>query len=465
MPARRTVIRGLDLDQPLRALRAELHVPDGFPAEVLADAERAAAWDRGNRVDATDIPLVTIDPAGSRDLDQAFALAPTATGYRFHYAIADAAAFIAPDGLVAAEATARGETLYLPDGRAPLYPPSLSESAASLLPDGDRPAVLWRLDLDSDAELRTIDVRRAIVRSRAQLDYASCATAQPEVAALLERVGTLREERERDRGGVSLNAPEQDVSFDNGQWSLRYRTPAPAEGWNAQLSLLTGMAAAKLMIDAKIGLLRTMPPPAPATIAALRRTALALGIDWPAAAAYPDVIRRLEPGVPSHAAMLRLAATLFRGARYVAFDGTLPAESTHSAVAAAYAHATAPLRRLADRFVSEICLAVSAGITPPEWARAALPELPHTMADADQHAHQVDRAVVDLAEALLLRDRVGEVFTGVVVEAGDDHGEVQLAEPAVRGRIDGAGLPLGHTVQVRLVTADVTTRRLVFAPA
>jgi exoribonuclease R len=463
---RPTVIRGGDLDLALRNLRTELAVPGDFGTDVLDEANRAAtAWSRDNRDDATDVELVTLDPAGSRDLDQAFALETTDAGFRFHYAIADVAAFVDPTGPMAAVANERGETLYLPDGRVPLYPPSLSEAAASLLPDGDRPAVLWRLDLDADAQLTSVDVRRAVVRSRAQLDYATIERSHPDVAAMLERVGKLRQQREQERGGVSLNVPEQDVADDNGRWTLSYRTPAPVEGWNAQLSLLTGMAAANLMIEAKVGLLRTMPKPQDHTVASLRRSATALGISWPPDASYPDVIRRLDPAVPSNAAMLRLASAVFRGARYVAFDGTLPAETTHAAVAAPYAHATAPLRRLADRFVSEVCLAVCAGEDVPDWARAGLPGLPKTMAAADQRAHQVDRAVVDLAETALMQKRIGEVFDGVVVEAEDDHGEIQLSDPAVRARIDGTNLPLGTSVSVRLTSADVSARKLTFALA
>jgi exoribonuclease R len=466
MATRPTVIRGGDLDLALHNLRTELAIPADFAPEVLEAAAQAAnAWSRESRDDATDVPLVTLDPTGSRDLDQAFAIEAVGTGFRFHYAIADVAAFVDPAGPIAAAANERGETLYLPDGRVPLYPPSLSEAAASLLPDADRPAVLWRLELDADAEPTSVDVRRAVVRSRAQLDYATIERSHADVAAMLERLGKLRQQREQERGGVSLNVPEQDVANDNGRWTLSYRTPAPVEGWNAQLSLLTGMAAANLMVDAKVGLLRTMPKAQQHTVASLQRSAAALGISWPEGASYPDVIRGLDPAVPSNAAMLRLASAVFRGARYVAFDGTLPTETTHAAVAAPYAHATAPLRRLADRFVSEVCLAVCAGKEVPDWARVGLPDLPKTMAAADQRAHQVDNAVVNLAETVLMQKRVGEVFEGVVVEVEDDHGEIQLSDPAVRARIDGKNLPLGKSASVRLVSADVSTRQLTFALA
>jgi exoribonuclease R len=190
-----------------------------------------------------------------------------------------------------------------------------------------------------------------------------------------------------------------------------------------------------------------------------------LTIEWPEGESYADVVRGLDASKPAHAAFLRLAAVLFRGASYVAFDGSAPESSTHSAVAAPYAHATAPLRRLADRYVSECCLAICAGEPVPDWVRAALPILPEEMAEADRRAHEVDRAVVDLAEALMLESRCGDVFCGVVVEAGPKGGEVQLRDPAVRARLDGGDLPLGQEIDVRLRAVDVTKRRVTFERA
>jgi exoribonuclease R len=467
MAQQRTTIGGGDLSQALTTLRQDLTLPGEFPPDVQGAAEKAASESHvDGHVDATDIELVTLDPAGSRDLDQAFALARrSGGGYDFTYAIADVAAFVTSGDPVDREAHVRGETLYLPDGRIPLHPAVLSEGAASLLPGQDRPAVLWRLQLDADGEPTSVDVRRSIVRSRAQLDYVSLQKQGGDVAELLRAVGALRQQREHDRGGVSLAEPEQQVERAGDGWELSYRAPLPVEDYNAQLSLLTGMAAAKIMLDGKVGLLRTMPPPADATVASLRRSAMALGIDWPKGATYVDVVRRLDPKVPAQAAMIRLAAVLFRGASYVAFDGEPPQLATHAAVAASYAHATAPLRRLADRYVSETCLALCAGQEVPGWVREALPTLPEQMAEADRRAHEVDHAVIDLAEALVLQHRVGEVFCGVVVEAGDKGGAVQLPEPAVRARLTGAGLPLGEQVNVRVTGVDVVRRRVEFALA
>jgi len=458
----RTSVRpAADIDPPLAALRLELDLPSGFPADVLTEAA-AARWDMTDRVDARDLDLVTLDPLGSRDLDQAFHIERRGAGHRVSYAIADVAAFVRPGGAVDAEAHRRGETIYLPDGRVPLHPPVLSEGAASLLPGEERPAVLWRLDLDGAGELTDVDVRRALVRSRAQLDYASFQQRQGTLFELLREVGERRLALERARGGVSLPVPEQQVEGDGTTWTLSYRANLPVEDWNAQLSLLTGIAAARLMLDAGVGLLRTMPPPPAGVVASLRRSALALGVPWPAAASYPEVVRGLDASIPAQAAVLRLASVLFRGAGYVAFDGQPPEQRMHSAVAAPYAHATAPLRRLADRYVSECCLAACAGVAPPEWARSALAAVPRTMAEADQRAHAADRAVIDIAEALVLQHRVGETFRGVVVEASEGRGEIQLTDPAVRARLRGDGLQLGAVIDARLTTCDVVGRRVEF---
>src|SRR3954471_9303381 len=153
------------------AIRAEFEVPEEFPAAVLAEAEERAREPSLPELDATDVPLVTLDPPGSRDLDQAMHLAARDGGYRVSYAIADVASFVRLGGAIDAEARRRGQTLYSPDRRTPLHPPVLSEGAASLLPDRLRPAVLWTIDLDADGEPIKVDLRRARVRSRAQLDY------------------------------------------------------------------------------------------------------------------------------------------------------------------------------------------------------------------------------------------------------------------------------------------------------
>jgi exoribonuclease R len=467
VPTRRLTVRA-----PLRfdAVRAELGVPVEFPADVLAEAARVGAEPVLPATDATDVPLVTVDPPGSRDLDQALHLAARpGGGFRVSYAIADVAAFVRPGGAVDAEARRRTQTLYSPDLRTPLHPPVLGEGAASLLPDQVRPAVLWRIDLDPAGEVAAVDVRRALVRSRAQLDYPGLQAAvdagtAPEPVALLSRVGELRAALARDRHATELEVPEQDVvPAEGGGWTVLFRRQLPVERWNAQVSLLTGACAARLMLDAGIGLLRTLPAPRPEDVTALRRLAPALGVDWPAGAEPGDVISALDGATPGQAAFLEHAAVLLRGAAYTPVDGTAPADPLHHAVGLPYAHVTAPIRRLVDRFGSEVCVAVAAGAPVPDWARAALPALPEAMTAGGRLAGALDRAVVDATEAWLLAGREGRDFPAVVLDAGRENGTVVLDAPAVRATCTGADLPVGERITVRLEIADQDERLVRFA--
>ncbi|MEU8763133.1 RNB domain-containing ribonuclease [Streptomyces sp. NPDC048659] len=465
------------LSAALRALRTELAIPDAFPPAVLAEAEAAAGAPRLPGLDATDLPLLTIDPPTSLDLDQALHLARRpGGGYRVHYAIADVAAFVTPGGALDTEAHRRATTLYLPDGKVPLHPAVLSEGAASLLPDVTAPALLWRIDLDADGRQVAVDVRRALVRSRAKLDYAGAqaridAGTAEEPLALLARVGPLRERLEVERGGISLDVPEQEVVETDGRFTLHYRAPLPVDGWNAQLSLLTGMAAAGLMIEAGTGVLRTLPPAPDGAVARLRLSARALGIDWPHHVSYAELIRTLDPARSRHAAFLQEATGLLRGSGYTPFTGGhVPAPAAHAAVAAPYTHCTAPLRRLVDRYAGELSLAASAGTPPPEWVLAALDALPQDMAKGTRLANRAERESVDLVEAALMSHRIGETFDAIVIDVQEhapDVGTVHLPDPAVVGRVEAAGVPLslGDPLRVRLTQADPGRAKVLFAPA
>ena len=531
-----------EVARALDALRAQYEVPAAFPPEALAEAEAAAtAWAQDGPArlladgarDARDLDLVTIDPPGSMDLDQAVLLerltgraesAGAATGeatepaaaYRVHYAIASLATFVAPGGALDAELRRRGETVYAPDAATPLHPEVLSHGAASLLQDAERPACLWTIDLDDRGEVVSARVERALVRSRARLTYAQVQAAidgegalpqeaPADLPELLAEIGRLRLEREAARGGISMTTPEQVVevteaahaaeatqaaepaspsgdaelaepakpaeSASPAGYRLAYRVPVPAEQYNAQISLLTGMCAARIMVECGVGILRTLPPARPEDYARLRRVAAALGIDWPAAQPYPELVRGLDHAVPAHAAFMEQAMSLFRGSGYLAFgvggvgvpaedEASDTEEAVHSAIAARYAHVTAPLRRLVDRYGEEVCIAACAGRPVSEWVLQALPDLPGVMEQTGKRARAIGRGALNALEALVLREHEGEAFDGVITSEHNGRGELVLAEPAVvtevragKGASDG-GLPVGERVQVRLLSAD-----------
>ncbi|MGH3861992.1 RNB domain-containing ribonuclease [Actinokineospora sp.] len=450
-------------------VRADFSLPTQFPAAALAEAERAVSdGPRGDRADATALPLVTIDPPGAKDLDQAMFVERVGDGFRLHYAIADLGAFVVPGGALDTEVRKRGQTMYLPDGNVPLHPTVLSEGMASLLPDQVSPAALWTIELGADGEPTSATIRRAWIKSVAQFDYETVQAAidagdpHPSIAALPE-LGKLRREHAVKRGAVELQLPEQEVEPDGaGGWRLVLRPRTQVDAWNAEISLLTGMSAAKIMLDAGVGVLRTLPDPDDNAITWLRRSAKNLGIDWPEDRSAAELLADLDPSRPDALALFMDATRLLRGAGYTVFDGQTPGLSTHAGIAASYAHVTAPLRRLVDRFGTEICLAVCAGEEVPAWVREALPALPALMEGSDSLASKVDRACLDQVEAWVLSDRVGHVFDAVVLRSDTNSAEIFIPEPPVLDRCPGEGLPEGETIRVRLTAAVVAERRVEF---
>lgn len=455
-----------ELATALESLRLAADVPE-FSAAALAEASSVNPPEPD--LDLRDVPFATLDPVGSRDLDQAFHLARSGVGFTVRYAIADVASFVPPGGALDAAARERGQTLYAADGRIPLHPAALSEDRASLLPGVERPALVWTFDLDDAGVVDRFRLERALIRSRAQLDYASTQRAidrgEASPAGLLPEIGALRVAQEQARGGASLNLPDEEVTRSpDGTYSIDRRSPLAVEEWNAQLSLMTGMAAASLMIDAKVGVLRTMPRPDESAFAVFRHQAAGLGRPW-TSGTYGEFLRTLDRDDPMTLPVLEAAAGLFRGAGYATFDGTVPADVEQAAIAAPYAHATAPLRRLVDRWASAICLEVGSGREAPAWARESLHELSALMQASAQRASRLNTDTVNRVEAALLLPLIGTEIEATVIELrGEDRAEVQVAQPAVTAttRID-AGTKPGDRVSLRVVRADIARGEVEFA--
>ena len=447
------------LAEGLADIRTQFQLPEAFPPAAQAEAEEAARRRIDGHADRTTLPFVTLDPAESRDLDQAFAIEHAGSDMLLHYAIADVGWFVPDGGAMDVEAWLRGTSQYLPDGKVPLYPPVLSDGAASLLPDGERPAVIFTVRINPEGGARLDGVERARIRSRAKLAYETVRDDElpPGFAELSRRI----EVAELARGAARVEPPEQEVVREEGCYRLRLRPKSQAEDRNAALSLATNLAVAEALFKARTGLFRTMAEPQDWAIRRLRHTAKALGVDWPKREALQQVERRLDPARTADAALMLAIRRASPGARYEPYrEGAPP---WHSAVAASYSHATAPLRRLADRFVVEAALAVANGRAVPEPVLAAFDRLPDVMQKADAMAGQIARAVIDLAEAVALKDREGERFDAVVTDSDQRGARIQLCSPPVVVRLKSNDLKPGDELVVRLDSADPVTRSVRFS--
>lgn len=447
------------LAEGLGAIRTQFKVPQEFSPEVEAAAEKVAQRTPQGYRDRTGMHFVTLDPGSSTDLDQAFAIEPAGNDWLLHYAIADVGFFVDPGDSLDLEAWQRGTTCYLPDGKASLYPKALSEKAASLLPDGDRPSTVFAVRVSPDGATRLEGVEKALIRSRAKLAYEN--VRDDELPAGFAEIADRVKAAEEARGAARVDPPEQEVARDaSGHFTLQLRPQTLAERRNATLSLATNLAVADALWQAHTGLFRVMPGASDRAIARLRGTAKAFALDWPADLTLADFEKRVDPSDPRGAAFLMAARRGGSGASYVAFMAGI--KPWHAAMAATYCHITAPLRRLADRHVIAAAMAVANGQPVPDFATEAFPQLPAVMAKAEARDNQVDRAVVDLAEAVMLSDREGERFAAVVTDLGEAGARIQLCQHPVVSRVAAHGVLPGEEVTVRLTRADPVRREIVF---
>jgi exoribonuclease R len=241
---------------------------------------------------------------------------------------------------------------------------------------------------------------------------------------------------------------------------LVFEARLPAAEQNSALSLATNLAVAAALQAAGTGLFRVMAEPDERAIKRLRHTAHALRLNWPRAASLAEFQRGLDARDPRAAAFLIAVRRAGGKASYSPFEaGVVP---WHSAMAATYAQATAPLRRLADRYVVEAAVAVVGGTPVPGWVEDGFGRLPEVMDRAAAREGQIDRAVLDLAEAVALHGHEGTEFDAVVTDTDERGSRIQITEPAVVGRVGRNGYQPGDEIRVRLLEADPLTRTIRF---
>jgi len=329
----------------------------------------------------------------------------------------------------------------------------------------DRPAVLWTFDLDESGEVDAAHVERALVRSRARLDYDGVQAdlergrVHPSISAL-ERVGRLRQRSSLRRSAINLRLPSVRVVEDAGSFELVIEPRHPMMDYNSEISLLTGMVAGSMMVDAGVGFLRTLGPAPEDATEEFRRETRNLGYTPPAADCIGEFLAGVDPDTPRGMAVMREAKKLLRASGYVDLSHAEP--EVHAGIGGYYSHVTAPLRRLIDRYATEVCLAICGGTEVPAWVTDGAPEVLQTMARTSQLANLVDKAALNLTEATVLAPWVGHNFDGLVLKRAPERSRIFITHPPVLAPSIGA--PQEGTEGVfSLVRADPEAREVEFA--
>jgi len=205
--------------------------------------------------DLTDIPFVTIDNEDSKDLDQALYISETKSGYQVLYALADAAYYIRPGSALFTEALQRGTTFYTPLMAAAMLPTPLSEGLISLNPNVHRRALVFDMQLGSDAAVLSCSIVRAKMCSQAKLNYpgvqhwldTTSDNTEPyhQSLRLLKEVGEKLIIAGEQRGIVGFNRTATHIELEGQppQFRVTVRERVATERYNEQMSLICNMPA------------------------------------------------------------------------------------------------------------------------------------------------------------------------------------------------------------------------------
>jgi len=458
--------QGLDPDFSPAALAEIKHLsaPAAVPTAELRDL-RGLIW-------------CSIDNDDSRDLDQ-LTVAETLpdSGVRLYIAIADVDSLVPRGSAIDEHARQNTTSVYTPGAVFPMLPEQLSTDLTSLGPHVDRSAMVADMSFDRNGVLVRRDLYRAVVRNQAKLAYNSisawlegkgplpaAAEAVPGLAdnlKLQDHLAQQLRQRRHQHGALNLETVKAQPVFVGTM--LRDLTPERqnrAQQLIEDFMIVGNFVTAQYLADRKLPSLRRVLQK-PEHWDLLIKLASVHGGNLPA---EPDAIalenflvnaKAKDPvGFPDLS--LAVIKLLGSGEYLVEYPGT-PVSGHFGLAVDTYSHSTAPNRRFPDLLTQRLLKAAMAN-QPAPYQPAELEALALRCSEMEDAAKKVERQLTKCAAALLMQNRIGDVFTGIVTGASDKGTWVRiLGGPPIEGKLlaNAAGLHIGDRARVRLVGTNV----------
>ena len=461
----------------------------GFPPAALAELNRLqhAAVERDPAIrDLRDRLWCSIDNDDSRDLDQLSVGEPLADGTaKIFVAVADVDAIVTKGTALDGHAEHNTTSVYTAGGIFPMLPEKLSTDLTSLGEDEDRIAIVIEMLVAEDGGVAAPDVYRALVRNHAKLAYNGVGAwlegRGPAPAKVLAIAGLEEQLRVQDRvaqamrlvrhehGALTLDTIEARAVFADGTLSdLRVEEKNRAKELIEDFMIAANGVTARFLSGRGLPSLRRVLR-SPERWERIVELARSLGVELPNA---PDaraldgfLLKRREADPPRFPDLsLSVVKLMGRGEYDVEMPGSSATPGHFGLAVQDYTHSTAPNRRYPDLITLRLLKAALAGRSAPYGGEELAGVARHCTAQEDA-ANKVERQVRKSAAALLLEDRVGEVFDGFITGASDKGTWVRIGAPPVEGKVvrGDDGLDVGDRVRVKLLATNVEQGFIDFA--
>jgi ribonuclease R len=490
-------------------------IEEAFPDEVLQEADTLELHLGRNLwrsyEDLRGYDFATIDPSDARDHDDAlWAQELESKDFRVLIAIADVAHYVRADSAIDHEAQRRSFSIYLPDRAIPMLPAKLSTDLCSLVPDRDRLTLGVDVTLSPDGSVLKHRFVRGVIRSRARLTYDGVANALgisktaepqrqakymlPQLKVLMHIAMTLRQRR-LQQGALDLDIPEAKIRLDpsSAEPLDSYQTrkdPGIAQAYNMveEFMLLANQVVARDFLKRSLATIyRVHGSPDPKKLETFAQTASAFGFKFdPDAAADPKELAKFikQLSKSAHAPVLHML--LLRAMQQAQYD--VHNIGHYGLASKAYLHFTSPIRRYPDLLVHREVHALLEG-KPLNQSRVRQVLKLHAIQASrlERRAMSVEREIVDLYRAIIMRAHVGQSFeasiTGIgpkgfyctiaapfvevfcaVTELGDDYYDLDDTGLSWVGRRHGRRYTLGDKLSVRIEEVSIHQRQVLGIP-
>jgi ribonuclease R len=516
---------GMEIEIAVR----KYEVPHRFSPETLSQAaalpDKIRPTDRRDRIDLTDVPLVTIDGEDARDFDDAVYCEPAklgrgksaAEGWRLVVAIADVSHYVKPGEPIDDDAYERATSVYFPRRVIPMLPEKLSNGLCSLNPNEDRLAMVCDMLITNTGEIHAYQFFPAVICSHARFTYNEVAailsnTRGPEAARrkdlvphllhLHEVYRALLKERAK-RGAVDFETTEtQIVCDDNGRIEkIVPRTRTEAHKLIEEAMLAANVCSADFISLSKhSSLYRVHEGPTPEKKTLLQNYLKQLGLgmsigDDPKPSEYQAIAAATKDRPDAQ----QIHTMLLRSMQQAIYTGT---NSGHFGLAyEAYTHFTSPIRRYPDLLVHRVIKALlqakrynllsgaleagskarkGAGAEDEQWEVVGA----HCSAN-ERRADEASRDVEAWLKCRYMREHLGEEFGGTVsavtsfglfvtldglyveglihiTELGGEYFRFDEARQELRGERSGLRYVVGSRVRVQVSRVDLDGRKIDF---
>jgi len=481
-------------------------IPVDFSIEAIEQTKKlpnkVRAKDRKGRVDLTKLELVTIDGEDSRDFDDAVYAEPTNSGWKLYVAIADVSHYVVEGSELDMAAIDRGNSVYFPRRVVPMLPEKLSNGLCSLNPKVERLCMVCEMNIDSLGELIDYKFYPAVMFSHARLTYNKVSMILEDkdpqlinkytdvmgnLTSLYGLYKTLKIARNK-RGVMDFDRIESQILFNNqGKIdNIVARSRNDAHKLIEECMLIANQATAKFLADNDEDFLyRIHPKPTAEKIESTRQFLQAIGLTLgggmePESRDFAKVLQEAK-GRDDENIIKTVVLRTMKQAVYT------PANEGHFGLAFDdYTHFTSPIRRYPDLLVHRaINRVINKRRRKPN---KKMIETGSHLSMTERRADDASRDVEQWLKCEYMRDKVGEIFTGVIsgvagfgifIELTDVFVEGMIAmrdmkddyyifddiHHQIKGQRTGKVYRLGDTLKIQVASVNLDDRQMVFTPS